>query len=241
MLALQDYPCFYFDGAVKLNEVLPLSETEAHHAQYVLRLEIGKEIYVSNGAGILALSTIRELSKKQVLFRVEEVTIHEPECPFSIELAIPPLKNKDRLNWLIEKAVEVGCRKLHLVKTARSVSHKFTLEKFEKTAISALKQSRKAWKTELIYHDSVEDLIQATATISSKLVASYVDEFPPHLKSFVQNRSSILAIGPEGDFTSDELSLFKKGEFEQCSLGKERLRAETAAIYGLICFHSIIA
>lgn len=206
-----------------------MSPDESKHAVKVLRLQNGDSIELIDGEGGLYHATITDNHPKRCAFRVDCVN-QEPERTAKIHIAIAPTKNLDRIEWFVEKAVEIGVDEISFLLCSNSERKVLKLDRIEKKAISAMKQSLKARKPKL------NDLIPYPDFISNlkgpqKFIA-YVDfENPRQLQDEIQAGQSVcVLIGPEGDFSNEELTAAEKYGFKKVGLGKSRLRTETAGI-----------
>jgi len=208
-----------------------LEKEEAHHLIKVLRKTVGEYISFTDGEGNLYTCQLQELSLKKTIVKVLDKK-HIEKNAFNIHLAIAPTKNADRMEWMVEKAVEIGLDRITLMKTANSERTFLKPDRLEKKAISALKQSLKFYKPTIHQEDSFESLITDPGFRDTEKFIAYVDEdLPNHLFDLAKKGSNyLILIGPEGDFSPEEISLAIANGFRPCSLGPSRLRTETAAI-----------
>ncbi|NOT73625.1 MAG: 16S rRNA (uracil(1498)-N(3))-methyltransferase [Cyclobacteriaceae bacterium] len=206
---------------------------ESKHAIRVLRLEQGTEIELTDGKGGFYLGKITTADPHECGFSIIKISIIPPRN-FSIHLAIAPTKNADRIEWMVEKAVEIGIEKISFIQCRTSERKSINIERLEKLVISAMKQSQKAWLPMLSYMIPFEKFV-ADAKESQRFIA-YVDhENPDQLKNLAMSGSDyLITIGPEGDFTKEELSLAIASGFKKVSLGPSRLRTETAGLAALM-------
>lgn len=208
---------------------LVLDETEARHAVQVLRFQVGNEIEVSNGNGNKYIARIIEIEKRSLKAEILRVAHYKQS---RVNLAVGILKNSDRMEWLVEKCTELGCASIGFLETKNSERSKVNLERLQKTAIAAMKQSHGAWipKIQLIKWQQVIE-----TDISLKFIA-YCDledgiSVTNHPHALFKKEGEILiCIGPEGDFTPDEFNNAVNHGFNSLNLGDRILRAETAAI-----------
>lgn len=210
-----------------------LTPEESHHAIHVLRLRVGDAIEVTDGLGTLASAELTSDEKRKAGFRI--IQSHKiPRRPFSIHLAIAPTKNIDRMEWLVEKCTEIGIDKITFVRCKTSERPTIPLERLQKLVLSAMKQSRQAWLPELVDMTPFKDFVGRVAE-PQRLIA-YVDATNPHhLSTFLKPKGDrVLLIGPEGDFTREELDQALGSGFNKVSLGPNRLRTETAGLYGVV-------
>ena len=227
--------CFAPDLAPTTSTYL-LSEDESKHAVRVLRLNEGDAIDLLDGRGGLYTATVADANPKRCQLRI---THHEtvPPRPYFTHVAVAPTKNLDRMEWFVEKAVEIGVERITFLRCARSERRELKLERLEKIAISALKQSGQAWLPQL------DELVDYTA-----FVANIAPEttFIAHLETGERTALAQVAsaglgccvlIGPEGDFTPAEINLALGRGIRPVTLGTSRLRTETAALAAVFTAH----
>ncbi|MCT4581779.1 MAG: 16S rRNA (uracil(1498)-N(3))-methyltransferase [Flavobacteriales bacterium] len=217
---------FYIQN-ITANTTFP--ETESKHAIKVLRLKNGDQVRLVNGQGLEAYATIISDHHK----RCEVAIFEQKERAKSnrkIAIALAPTKNNDRTEWFLEKAIEIGLTDFIPILCKNSERKKFNTERWEKVAISALKQSQRLWKTTIHEPIKLEDFL-ATDRTGLKSIAYCGDFKKQAFKAFVdQTEDQLILIGPEGDFTAEETALaFQKG-YQPVTLGENRLRTETAGV-----------
>ena len=207
---------------------IKITGTEAAHCAQVLRHKEGDTIKVSNGIGTIVTAEIINISKKEISLRTISTDYKTPKKP-EITLAMCILKNNDRTEWVIEKACEIGIQNFQLLTSRHAVAKKINIERLEKIIISATKQSEKHHKPILHPLASFTDFIKTYQ--GKKLMATCADVPKKSLKQFeLSQENTVIFIGPEGDFSEDEIKLAMELQTEMVSLGDERLRTETAAI-----------
>jgi 16S rRNA (uracil1498-N3)-methyltransferase len=209
--------------------VLKLDEEESRHCIKVLRKQTGDHIRVTDGSGSFYDVVITSADPRECTFNIVREE-KQPGRDFSIHIAIAPTKNTDRIEWFVEKCVEFGIDEITLLECEHSERTFIKIERLKKVAISAMKQSLKASLSrinELIRFDSF-----VSAEINGDKFIAFVDETNPiHLKDSAEPaKQYVVVIGPEGDFSGNELSLALEHGFAKVSLGKSRLRTETAGI-----------
>lgn len=212
-----------------------LNPEESRHAIKVLRHTIGDDLHITNGEGQLFKGRIEDVQKKQALINTGEVIKTEKPQP-EINLAISPLKKPDRNDFLIEKAVELGVQKIFFFRSSQTVKQNIKQERTEKIAASAMKQSfrlllPKIYQPRHFIH-VLEDLTSRELLIASQ---PHQDS-KPIWKYEGKNDSVTLLIGPEGDFTKEEMETAINAGAKPVWLGEARYRSETAALVGI---HSI--
>ncbi|MGJ3236951.1 16S rRNA (uracil(1498)-N(3))-methyltransferase [Marivirga sp.] len=213
----------------QLPELKNLDQEESKHCVKVLRMQNGDEINLIDGKGTFYQAKITNAHHKKCEFEIIETTQEEPSS-FHKHLAIAPTKNMDRMEWLIEKATEMGIDEVSFFQSFHSERKIIKIDRLEKKAISAMKQSLKAKKpilNELKAYKSILD----NAKEVNKFIA-YVDfDNEIHLKNELDKvTDTLILIGPEGDFTEEEVQMAISKGFKKVSLGKSRLRTETAAL-----------
>lgn len=188
---------------------------------------VGEEIHLINGRGTMASARISKITKTECFGEVTQ-TVEQPKSNYSIQLAIAPTKNSDRIEWMVEKCVELGIDSIHFITTQHSERKKINLDRIQKIVIAAMKQSQQAWLPE-IEECSFSASLQLKA--DQKFIAHVDAANPAHLKNLVATakRYTIL-IGPEGDFAATEIAEAIAQGFQKVSLGPNRLRTETAGL-----------
>lgn len=223
---------FYVPDAANAIE---LPEEEAQHAVRVLRMNSGDEMMLMDGEGTFYKAVITEATKKRCLYRIEETLLQPRQWQPHLHLAVAPTKNMDRMEWLAEKATEIGFDELTFLKCRWSERTAIKTERIEKILVSAMKQSHKAWKPML---NEIVDFNAFMRKVQNENIQKFIchchdDEFgeKPHLKDVIESgQDTLVLIGPEGDFSSDEVKMALSQGFQSVSLGKSRLRTETAAL-----------
>jgi len=213
-----------------------LSEDESKHAVRVLRLNEGDAIDLLDGRGGLYTATVADANPKRCQLRI---THHEtvPPRPYFTHVAVAPTKNLDRMEWFVEKAVEVGVERITFLRCARSERRELKLERLEKIAISALKQSGQAWLPQL---DDMADFGAFVAgVVPETTFIAHLEEGERTALTQVagQGAGCCVLIGPEGDFTPQEIALALERGIRPVTLGDSRLRTETAALAAVFTAH----
>jgi len=225
-------PFFYTDLNAETGSTLTLNEETSKHVVSVLRMKQGEQLNLTNGQGTLLRVEIVNDHKKRCEVVIKAATL-QPRPTSAITIAISLLKNASRFEWFLEKATEIGVMKIVPLLCERTERQHFRKERMEAVLISAILQSQQCWLPEL--HDPVKYRVYLNDVPDSsdhqKLIA-HCDELNPRnnlsgIKAF--NHSTIL-IGPEGDFSSDEIRSALDHNFIPVSLGDTRLRTETAGI-----------
>lgn len=209
-----------------------LEEDESKHCIKVLRLEKGDTFFLTNGKGALAKVQITAPNPKKCEIQTIDYQIIEKEKEYYIHLAIAPTKNADRMEWLVEKCVEIGVDEISFVMTKHTERSYFNTERIEKKAVAALKQSLQTWLPILNPPCSFEEFIQKTKQNHTQKFIAYVDDTNTQMlsQSAQPNQNYCVLIGPEGDFSKEELEVSLQNSFQKVSLGRTRLRTETAGL-----------
>ena len=208
--------------------VLHLDEEESRHCIKVLRKNNGDSIHITDGKGSFYTALITKADPRQCVFLVKE-TQQQAKKDYRIHIAISPTKNADRIEWFVEKAVELGVDEITLMDCENTERSHIKSTRLKKVAISAMKQSLKAFLPTINELTSFADVLKMK---EGSAYIAYVDSSNPlHLKEAAAGfKNALMLIGPEGDFSPEELSLAVNSGFQKVSLGKSRLRTETAGM-----------
>lgn len=206
-----------------------LDPEESRHCIKVLRRKRGDVIDVTDGKGSFYTAIIEDDNPRQCTFRVTEKR-EESVRSFHLHMAVAPTKNIDRIEWFVEKAVEIGVDRITFLECRHSERVSLKMERIHKVAISAMKQSLKATLPSLDALTPFNDFV--TRQLQADKFICYIDDTaPPHLLHAAAPKKDVcILIGPEGDFSKEELELAIHEEYHKVSLGKSRLRTETAAL-----------
>ena len=219
---------------------LELPEEEAQHAIRVLRMQMGDEMMLMDGAGTFYRAEVAEATKKRCLYNIKEVLPQKRQWPGHLHLAMAPTKNMDRTEWTCEKATEIGFDELTFLRCKFSERTVIKTERIDKILISATKQSRKAWKpilNEMVDFKTFIDKMKSAD--GGKYICHCYDEPSLGEKRLLRDciqkgDDALVLVGPEGDFSVDEVKYAEAAGFQSVSLGESRLRTETA---GLVAVH----
>ena len=206
-----------------------LEEDEFHHCCKVLRHKTGDQIVVTDGKGSRAEATITSISKRAAQLGLSNLS-HTPAKETHITLAVSPPKNRARWEWLIEKAVELGADTIIPLKTQRSERQKINLERSRKIMRSAALQSLRAYHPQLEESLPFSSLLEETRPDTDKYLAHYLSTNSNLTALDRKNLQAIILIGPEGDFTEEEVLAAQTKGYITCNISTHRLRTETAAI-----------
>ena len=222
---------FYVPDAATSHE---LPNDEAMHALRVLRLQSGDEMMLMDGAGNFYRAEVTLAHTKHCLYDIKEIMPQQPQWLGHIHLAIAPTKMMERMEWLVEKAVEVGVDEISFLNCQFSERRIVKLPRLDKIVIAATKQSHKAWKTVLNDITPFKDFIDQPRE-GGKYIAHCYEEIPrsslfDHLRQTNAPQDATVLIGPEGDFSIDEVRYAVAHGYQSVHLGPSRLRTETAGL-----------
>lgn len=207
-----------------------LNEEESKHIIRVLRFRKGDSVFLTNGSGDFFKAEITDENPKACLVKVVETTHAFGKRNYSLHIAIAPTKNIERFEWFLEKATEIGLEEITPLICDHSERRELKIERLNKVMVSAMKQSVKAYLPKLNAAVSFNSFI-SSPTGSQKFICSTDADKNNLLKnSYVKEKNVLILIGPEGDFSKEEIQLAVKNNFKIVSLGESRLRTETAGL-----------
>ena len=231
----------FYAPDVEATGVLP--EAESGHCCRVLRLKEGDEIYVTDGKGHRFRCVIVSSHPKHTAVEIvarEEVPNHWKS---PIILAVAPTKHSDRMEWMLEKVVEIGVDRIVLLRCRRSERKEIKTERLDRVIVSAMKQSLKGVKPVIEEMTDFRRFMEECTgdKFSQKFFGYCDDEFPRQDFADCCRRDvpTVIMIGPEGDFSPEEVEMAVEAGFIPVTFGKSRLRTETAALYGVTAVHVI--
>ncbi len=206
-----------------------LEEEENHHATKVLRCKVGDEVILLDGAGKMYHARFNSLSSKNSgldILSIESL----PQLPYKLHMAVAPTKMMDRFEWFLEKATEIGLTEITPIITDRTERNVVKMARMKNIVLAAVKQSKQGYFPIINEAVSFKEFLK-NATSTNKFIAHCLDEQKPYLINCVNVQSdNLILIGPEGDFTIQEIEQAKVLGYTAVSLGESRLRAETAAV-----------
>ncbi|MBC7892634.1 MAG: 16S rRNA (uracil(1498)-N(3))-methyltransferase [Sphingobacteriaceae bacterium] len=216
-----------------------LSEDESRHAVKVLRMKAGDPLEIADGAGGWYRAEISRADARRCEVCMLS-TEHTLPRPFRIHLALAPTKNLDRMEWMLEKCVEIGVDEISFLETRFSERRSLKMERLRQIAISALKQSRQPWLPTLRELRRWGDFLTTLSPtpLGEQRFIAHLDESERKLliRHAMPGFSYIILVGPEGDFSNEEINQAQAAGFGAVSLGPSRLRTETA---GLVAVHTL--
>lgn len=222
---------FYVPNAASVGE---LPEEEAKHAVRVLRLQSGDRMVLVDGEGGLFDAEVSVASGKHCLYNILETLPYEREWRGRISLAIAPTKMMDRIEWMAEKATEVGFDEISFLDCKFSERKTLRTDRVERIVVSAMKQSHKACKPVVNEMCGFKEFVSKERE-GRKFIAHCYEEVArrdlfDELSAMDAETPVTVLVGPEGDFSIDEVRLAMEHGYESISLGRSRLRTETAGL-----------
>ncbi len=227
----------YLVQEIKEELIFQLSEEDAHHCTVVMRNRIGDIIWGTDGKGNAFQLEIINIQKKvvfakQILYFPE---LGEPK--FNTCIAFALLKSPSRMEMLIEKAVELGVTNIYPFIAKRSEKKNFSIDRIQKIALAAIKQCKRSRIPEIQFYSSMNELLSAHKKTKIPKFLGFCESDTYKYRNEISKEPSFFIIGPEGDFTPDEVELAKQYQVNIFSLGSTRFRAETAGIHVLSINH----
>lgn len=221
---------FYQPGVDSPAPVSHLTEDDSRHAVKTLRLSVGDAIAVTDGHGNRHTAVITQVDARRCAYRITD-TQTTPPRPFSVRICVAPTKNNDRIEWFVEKAVEIGIERISFFFGHHSERRVLKPERLEKIAVSAMKQSLQPYLPQLDEAVSFAELLK-TLNESQRFIAHLpTGDLPANLvRAATPGGQYAVLIGPEGDFSDNEISQAVVAGCKMVTLGPNRLRTETAAL-----------
>lgn len=247
--------CPALPAAGHLPALADLPDDEAAHAVRVLRLDVGDSVALTNGAGIIAIGTVATATKHGCSVQVEKALTPPALWHGGIHIAVAPTKNQDRMEWFVEKATEIGADSITFLATRNGERSRLRTDRLQRNAVSAMKQSHKAWLPVIEGPVPFAEFLQRHAATPHKYICHCHEQeglgepldtdgdalglplyctttaAKPLLLDIIPPKGdAVVMIGPEGDFTTDEVREAAGQGWKSVSLGESRLRTETAAL-----------
>ena len=227
-------PLFYSDQLKEKDDSLVLDEETSRHIVQVLRMKRRERLQLTDGMGNAFIAVISDDHKKKVKVEIEKRDF-QPQDNRKITIGISLLKNPNRFEWFLEKATEIGISEIIPLLCDRTERLHMRLDRMQNLIVSAMLQSRQYWMPKL--HEPVPfKKIAEGASQQQRFIAHCIEVEKKNLTELVSNStpSQIMLIGPEGDFTPEEIKIALEHQFVAVSLGDNRLRAETAGIVAAV-------
>ncbi|MBN8688066.1 MAG: 16S rRNA (uracil(1498)-N(3))-methyltransferase [Chitinophagales bacterium] len=225
-------PFFYIGTYDKAQKSLVLDEDTSRHIVQVLRMKAGERLHLTDGLGHLLLAEIADDHKKHCTVSVREVKF-TPAAERKVSIAISNIKNASRFEWFLEKAGEIGVTEIIPLVCERTEKERFRHDRMNAICISAMLQSQQVWLPRLSEPQAFKQVLEQRLE-NAKFIA-HCEEGPKNsLAGQTVSASSIILIGPEGDFTPAEIDMAIAKGFMPVTLGETRLRTETAGIVAAV-------
>lgn len=224
---------YFFEKALTGSEEFILNEETSRHICQVLRMKENDRINITNGKGYTILSEIVLADKKKVKVKsIQEYRHPEPSPKTAIGISL--IKNSNRFEWFVEKATEIGISSIIPLICQRTEKAHLKTDRLKSILISAMLQSQQSWLPELREPLKISKVFEKEA-FGQKFIAHCLEGEKIHLQNIVNNNDSkIILIGPEGDFTGQEIQAAIQNDYLPVSLGETRLRTETAGIVAAV-------
>ena len=232
-------PFFYSEAIQPGTGQLVLNEDTSKHVVQVLRMQNGDHLNLTDGRGYIFNAAIIDDHKKRCTVKIlSEKYLEQSEK--KITIAISPVKNAGRFEWFLEKATEIGVQEIIPLICERTEKQHVRMERLNGILVSAMLQSQQCWLPVLQEPVRLKDLVNRRFENTNKYIAHCLPEGNKesiHSKIH-RSENQLILIGPEGDFTNDEIDLSLKNNFIPVTLGETRLRTETAAIVATVLLNS---
>ncbi len=229
LFTIMALPFFYVEELTDTTTQCVLSEETSKHIVQVLRMKVGEQLQLTDGRGNLFTATIADDNRKRCQVKIDAVH-HQSSSTKQITIAISLVKNNTRFEWFLEKATEIGVNEIIPLICERTEKQSFRHDRMQGILISAMLQSQQCWIPKLHEATKFTEAIK-NATQKQKLIA-HCEEDNKHTINQCINQSAeqLICIGPEGDFSKEEITLALANDFIAVALGDTRLRTETAGI-----------
>jgi 16S rRNA (uracil1498-N3)-methyltransferase len=226
----------FFEPSIQ-PDIITLSAEESQHCARVLRLRPGQEVGIADGKGTFAMASLLEVHAKGTTASILNRQ-NTPARPYRLHMAVAPTKNIDRFEWFLEKATECGIEEITPIICAQSERTVVKSDRLQKILLAAMKQSQRAWLPML--HETVKckDFIKQIDGSQLACMAHCAEGEKQAFSKLYQPGSDILImIGPEGDFSTEEIQQATQQGIKSITLGESRLRTETAALVACMGFN----
>ena len=216
-----------------IDDIIYLDSQESRHCTKVLRKSLGDKINIVDGLGNLYFGEIIYISKSECKVEIANVEKNYGKKKYYIHIAISPIKNHERLEWFVEKTIEIGVDEITFINCERTLRKNIKMERINRLAITAMKQTLKSKLPKINAIKKFSNFLKI-CNQNTKFICHLDNNDKKNLfhykNSLLKNKNSCILIGPEGDFSPNEILESKKFNFQSISLGDSRLRTETAGV-----------
>jgi 16S rRNA (uracil1498-N3)-methyltransferase len=219
------------------SQTYTLNKEESMHCVRVLRLKENEIIHITDGLGNLHKAEIIEALPRACSVRIVETKTNFEQRDYYLHIAIAPTKNIARIEWFLEKATEMGIDEITPIICDNSERKTINKDRLEKILISAMKQSLKAFLPKLNNITPFNQFISGISEKNKFICYCQQDDRKFIKQAYKPKESVLILIGPEGDFSEKEVEMALKNNYQKITLGKQRLRTETAALYAVQSIH----
>ncbi len=229
-------PFFYIEKITSATNQLVLNEENSRHVVQVLRMQNGEQLQLTDGLGNITTAEVTDNHKKKCTVKIISNSF-QPKKEANHTIAISLVKNAHRFEWFLEKATEIGITEIIPLICSRTEKQHFRLDRMQGILISAMLQSQQCWLP--VMHEPIKFRAFADGTYSQQKLIAHCEEDAKQLMTSLKSNDSgtLICIGPEGDFTVDEIYQATENGFIPVTLGSTRLRTETAGVVAaaLLC------
>ena len=224
---------FFLPDLTQKDKRIVFPKEECKHIARVMRKTVGDQLQVTNGNGLEMTVELEQIGQSKVIGNSIQ-TIHHPPLPYQLHIAIAPTKNINRFEWFLEKATEIGIHQITPLVCDHSERKVIKAERLDKIIVAALKQSKQFYKPVLNPLTSFKDFVAAQP--KGYIAHCHPGEKKRFFGAIAPKGNLTVLIGPEGDFSSKEISMALDNNYGAISLGEQRLRTETA---GIVAIHTV--
>lgn len=227
-------PYFFNDTLNASSQVLVLDEATSKHIVQVLRMQNGEQLQLTNGKGDLFTAEITDNNRKRCTVSILQTSSYQPPST-KISIAISPVKNNTRFEWFLEKATEIGVTEIIPLVCTRTEKSAFKFDRMNSILVSAMLQSQQCWLP-VLHEPTKFNAVVSSSAHQQKFIAHCIDADKRSLADLnnAALSSKLILIGPEGDFTPEEIEQALQNNFNAVTLGDTRLRTETAGIVAAV-------
>lgn len=218
----------FYDPEIETGaEEFQLNEEESRHACKVLRMKNGDQLYLLNGRGALFTAEILDAQTKKCRLKIHSFE-QQQLLGKEVHIAVAPTKNMDRIEWFVEKATEIGVTEISWILCKNSERKIVKNERMEKIAVSAMKQSKRLFLPKINELTTLKEFLKMHP--EGAIAHCFEGEKQTTIREIFKSHNFPVLIGPEGDFSREEVELLTKNAYKGITLGENRLRTETAAL-----------